>query len=79
VFSVCDIGILDSSIACFGNKRYWNDRAELKSKMIVAWLGMSCSKFYDWKGRFGKVNEHKGLVPLADTAVCACVPRAPAL
>ncbi len=29
----------------------------------MAWIGLSSSKFYDWKGRYGKVNEHNGLVP----------------
>lgn len=30
---------------------------------LVAWLGISSSKFYDWKQRYGKVNEHNGQVP----------------
>lgn len=29
----------------------------------MAWLGISSSKFYDWKDRYGKVNEHNGQVP----------------
>jgi transposase InsO family protein len=31
--------------------------------MIVGWIGMRCSKFHDWKRRYGKVNEHNALVP----------------
>jgi transposase InsO family protein len=29
----------------------------------VRWIGIGSSKFYDWKPRYGKVNEHNGLVP----------------
>jgi transposase InsO family protein len=29
----------------------------------VTWLGVGGSKFYDWKKRYGKVNEHNALVP----------------
>jgi len=30
---------------------------------FIAWLGIASSKFYDWKERYGKVNEHNGQVP----------------
>jgi transposase InsO family protein len=42
---------------------YWTGRAEVPARRIVAWLGVGGSKFYDWKKRYGKVNEHNGLVP----------------
>jgi len=35
----------------------------LPNKRFLAWLELSSSKFYQWKGRYGKVNEHNGLVP----------------
>jgi len=41
----------------------WSKRAEVPAGKIVAWLGISSSKFYDWKDRYGKVNEHNGQVP----------------
>ena len=34
----------------------------------MLWLGISLSKFYDWRNRYGKVNEHffvKGVIALA--------------
>ena len=43
--------------------RYWNGRTEIPARQIVAWAGLGSSKFYDWKKRYGKVNEHNGLVP----------------
>ena len=41
----------------------WSARAEVPATKFVAWLGISSSKFYDWKDRYGKVNEHNGQVP----------------
>ncbi len=41
----------------------WTDRAELPAGKFIAWLGISSSKFYDWKDRYGQVNEHNGQMP----------------
>jgi putative transposase len=30
---------------------------------FLPWLGIATSKFYDWKARFGRVNEHNAWVP----------------
>jgi transposase InsO family protein len=30
---------------------------------IVEWAGVARGKFYDWRKRYGKANEHNGLVP----------------
>lgn len=30
---------------------------------MVNWIGISRSKFYDWRQRYGRVNEHNGWVP----------------
>ena len=43
--------------------RGWSERAELPSGKLVRWIGIGTSKFYDWKQRYGKVNEHNALVP----------------
>ena len=43
--------------------RRWTDRAELPAGKFISWLGISSSKFYDWKQRYGQVNEHNGQVP----------------
>ena len=42
---------------------YWNQRAEVPAKQIVAWLGVGGSKYFDWKKRYGKANEHNGAIP----------------
>lgn len=42
---------------------YWKDRTELPTKNFVRWLAVGGSKFYDWRQRYGKVNEHNAQVP----------------
>jgi transposase InsO family protein len=41
----------------------WSDRTGLPAKRLVQWIGLGMSKYYDWKERYGQVNEHNGLVP----------------
>ena len=41
----------------------WSGRTELPAKQLVRWIGVGMSKFYDWRQRYGKVNEHNRLVP----------------
>jgi transposase InsO family protein len=43
--------------------RRWNERTEIPSRQLVHWLGITSSKFHDWKKRYGKVNEHNGWMP----------------
>jgi len=42
---------------------HWSSRTELSLKVLVLWLGITLSKFYDWRKRYGKANEHNALVP----------------
>jgi transposase InsO family protein len=41
----------------------WSSLTEIPAKQFVAWLGIAKGKFYDWKKRYGKANEHNGKVP----------------
>lgn len=43
--------------------RKWSERTELPRGKLVKWIGIGTSKFYDWKHRYGQVNEHNALVP----------------
>jgi transposase InsO family protein len=43
--------------------RIWSGKTELPVCRFVDWIGISTSKFHDWKARFGKVNEHNNWVP----------------
>jgi putative transposase len=38
-------------------------RTEIGQQRLVWWLGIARSKFYAWKQRYGKANEHNGLIP----------------
>ena len=42
---------------------YWSEKTELPVKAFVAWAGIARPKFYTWKQRYGKVNEHNGKIP----------------
>ena len=41
----------------------WTERTELPVKKFIAWLSIGASKFYDWRNRYGKVNEHNAAIP----------------
>ena len=41
----------------------WSALTEIPAKQLVAWLGIARGKYYDWKKRYGKANEHNGAIP----------------
>ena len=43
--------------------RRWSEKTEISAGQFIEWLNITASKFYDWRERFGKVNEHNGWVP----------------
>jgi len=43
--------------------RRWSERSEIAVSRFLTWLGVGRSKFYDWRQRFGRVNEHNRWVP----------------
>jgi putative transposase len=43
--------------------RYWSEKAEIGVGRFIPWLGVAASKFYDWRERYGCVNEHNGWIP----------------
>jgi putative transposase len=43
--------------------KYWSSQTELPLIHFIVWLSISSSKFYNWQQRYGKVNEHNGLIP----------------
>lgn len=43
--------------------RYWSGQSGLPTMLFVAWLEISRSKFYGWKSRYGRPNEHNGAMP----------------
>jgi len=43
--------------------RRWSEKTEIGAGRFIGWLDITASKFYDWRERYGKVNEHDGWVP----------------
>ena len=41
----------------------WKEKSELKTRCFIEWLGIGSSKFYNWRKRYGKVNEHNAGIP----------------
>ena len=42
---------------------YWSGKTQIKATKMVNWIGISRNKFYNWRSRYGKVNEHNALIP----------------
>ena len=43
--------------------RCWSEKTEISAGRFIVWLDITANKFYDWRDRYGKVNEHIGWVP----------------
>ena len=43
--------------------RRWSEKTEIGAGRFIGWLDITASKFYDWRERYGKVNEHNRWVP----------------
>jgi transposase InsO family protein len=41
----------------------WSELTGLSARKLILWLGISKGKFYDWRKRYGKLNEHNGKTP----------------
>ena len=43
--------------------RRWSEKTEISAGRFISWLGVTVSKFYDWRQRYGRANEHNGWLP----------------
>lgn len=43
--------------------RHWSDRTELSAQWMLSRIELSARKYHRWRQRYGKANEHNGLVP----------------
>jgi putative transposase len=41
----------------------WSEKTGLTIEHLLQWLGLSVGKYYDWRRRYGKTNQHNGWVP----------------
>ncbi len=42
---------------------YWSGRTTLPATRLVKWIGIGRGKYYQWRGRYGKANEHNAWIP----------------
>ncbi|OGL42539.1 MAG: integrase, partial [Candidatus Schekmanbacteria bacterium RBG_13_48_7] len=42
---------------------YWSGRTQKSAYQFIQWIQISVGKYYTWKKRYGKVNEHNGWIP----------------
>ncbi len=40
--------------------RRWSQASEIGAGRFIGWLGVTASKFYSWRERYGRANEHNG-------------------
>ena len=43
--------------------RFWSDKTGIKATKMIRWIKITHSKYYDWRCRYGKVNEHNAWIP----------------
>jgi putative transposase len=43
--------------------RCWSEKTEIGAGRFIGWLGVTTSKYYSWRARYGRVNEHNGWIP----------------
>jgi hypothetical protein len=41
--------------------RDFSAKSELPQTRLVTWVGIAHGKFFDWRHRYGKANEHNAL------------------
>ena len=42
---------------------HWAERTDISATQLVQWIGLAHSKYFDWRARYGKANEHNAWVP----------------
>jgi transposase InsO family protein len=53
----------DTRDAVIDFTNHWSEKTEIALRCFIGWLGISASKFYDWRSRYGKASEHSGKIP----------------
>lgn len=43
--------------------RHWSAKTELPAERFLGWLDLARGKYFSWRKRYGKANEHNALVP----------------
>lgn len=43
--------------------RDWSEKTEVTQERFIRWLELPRGKFFEWRERYGKANEHNGKTP----------------
>lgn len=43
--------------------REWSDFTALPAKSFIDWIGVREGRYYDWRKRYGRINEHNSWIP----------------
>lgn len=43
--------------------RTWSEKADLPTRRLIGWIGIAPGKFYQWRQRYGRANEHNRWIP----------------
>lgn len=43
--------------------REWSEKTGIILKFFISWIGISWNRYTNWKGRYGKKNEHNNWIP----------------
>ena len=43
--------------------RHWSERTGIAAQRLVGWMELARSKFYDWRDRYGRLDEHNAWMP----------------
>lgn len=43
--------------------RDWSRKSDTPVSLLLRWVGITSSKYHDWKNRFGQLNEHNSPLP----------------
>lgn len=43
--------------------RNWSSKTDLPEACFIRWIGVARGKFFSWKTRYGKANEHNAAIP----------------
>ena len=41
----------------------WSAKSQISKGQLLSWIGLPRSRYYDWSGRYGKVNEQARMIP----------------
>jgi len=43
--------------------RDWSEKTGIETGRMIRWVGIAAAKFYHWRRRYGRINEHNGWIP----------------